>query len=40
MKYNEMIGYSFFLDKDYYVYDYSETDSLGIFIKPRKIEFE
>lgn len=35
-----MIGYSFFLDKEQYVYDYSETDSLGIFIKLQKIEIE
>ena len=36
MKYQEIKDYSFFLDKDHYVYDYSETDSLNIFIKSRE----
>ena len=36
MKYKEITDYSFFLDKDHYVYDYSETDSLDIFIKSRE----
>lgn len=36
MKYKEITDYSFFLDKDHYVYDYSETDSLDIFIKSKK----
>lgn len=36
MKYEEIADYSFFLDKDHYVYDYSETDSLDIFIKSRE----
>lgn len=34
MKYNKLSDYSFFLDKDHYVYDYTEADgSLDIFIK-------
>lgn len=36
MKYEEITDYSFFLDRDHYVYDYSETDSLDIFIKSRE----
>lgn len=36
MKYQEITDFSFFLDKDHYVYDYSETDSLNIFIKSRE----
>lgn len=36
MKYEEITDYSFFLDKDHYVYNYTETDSLNIFIKSRK----
>lgn len=36
MKYEEITDYSFFLDRNHYVYDYSETDSLDIFIKSRK----
>lgn len=36
MKYEEITDYSFLLDKDHYVYDHSETDSLDIFIKSRK----
>lgn len=36
MKYKEITDYSFFLDKDHYVYDYSETNSLDIFIKSRE----
>lgn len=36
MKYQEITDYSFFLDKDHYVYDYSETDSLNIFVKSRE----
>lgn len=36
MKYEEITDYSFFLDKDHYVYDYSETDTLDIFIKSRE----
>ncbi len=36
MKYEEIKDYSFFLDKDHYVYDYSESDSLDIFIKSRE----
>ena len=36
MKYQEIKDYSFFLVKDHYVHDYSETDSLNIFIKSRE----
>lgn len=36
MKYQEITDYSFFLDKDHYVYNYSETNSLNIFIKSRE----
>lgn len=36
MKYEEITDYSFFLDKEHYVYDYSESDTLDIFIKSRE----
>ena len=36
MKYEEIHDHSFLLDRDHYIYDYSETDSLDIFVKSRK----
>ena len=36
MKYEEIHDHSFLLDKDHYIYNYSETDSLNIFVKSRK----
>lgn len=36
MKYKEIHDHSFLLDRDHYIYDYSETDSLDIFVKSRK----
>lgn len=35
MKYKEISDYSFFLDKDHYVFDYIEADSLDIFVKSK-----
>ncbi|MBR1743232.1 MAG: ISL3 family transposase [Lachnospiraceae bacterium] len=35
MRYEEIDNVSFFLDKDHFIYDYKETDTLDIYVKSR-----